>query len=333
MRPDEIVAEVAKQPHLISLISAEVTEQVDRRIQEREGRLLRLLTVITAIVLFIGYAGIKELIDSAAGKAVESELEKRVAEFEVSGTIAGLQSALVAAENSRSFSNTARDGMIKAIEVLSVARKKGVKVSENPAFLPTLEKVVITMASSNNDIFADRIYDLFPDECLTVSGIVEAYLQHYGRQSVSGMGDVRSEALKRFGKFERAATTFKFPETALAHRALIDFQAQGEKREKNSRDVVALIAALDEEDRARAMKFWSDYATEGWLEGSTGESKALRAIVIAFFKAHQDDLKAIYPDIEEHIHAAANGRGDEGARDRAIERLQELLKKQGGVRG
>lgn len=333
MRPEEIVAEVAKQPHLISLISAEVTEQVDRRIQEREGRLLRLLTVITAIVLFVGYAGIKELIESAAGKAVASELEHRAAEFEVSGTLAGLQSALVAAESTGSFTNTAREGMINAIEVLSQARKKGVRVSQNPAFLPTLEQVVTTMAASNNDIYADKIYDLFPDDCLAVAGIVEAYLQHYGRQAVGGVGEVRSEAIKRFGKFERAASTFKFPETALAHRALIDFQAQGERPEKASRDAIARIVALMGSDRARAMNFWDEYSKESWLKKSTGESKALQSLVVAFFKAHKEDLRPAFPDIDERIRAANEGHGGERSGSRELESLQELLKQRDGVRG
>lgn len=134
MTPEEVVAEVAKQPHLIKLIAAEVGDQVDRKIQEREGRLLKLLTVITAIVIFIGYSGIRELIGAAADKAVDSALEKRVAEFEVSGTIANVQAALLSAENTGKFSNTARDGMIRSIEILASARDKGVKVSENPAF-------------------------------------------------------------------------------------------------------------------------------------------------------------------------------------------------------
>lgn len=223
---------------------------------------------------------------------------------------------------------------MKAIEVLSQAKKRGLRVSENPVFLPTLEQVVTTMAASNNDIHVDKIYDLFPEDCLMASDIVEVYLQHYGRQAIVGIGEVRAEALKRFGKFERAASIFTFPETALAHRALIDFRAQGEKPDRNSRDAIARIAALDKSDKERAMdSFWTQYAQETWVKRSTGESKALRALVIAFFRAHKEDLRPAFPDIDERSEAAGTQRGAEDPGDRSLDRLKELLKQGDGVRG
>lgn len=239
MTPEEVVAEVAKQPHLIKLIAAEVGDQVDRKSLEREERFLKVLAAILAIIGFIGYAGFNSMVDSAVNSSLQNKMEvaidKRVADFEVVGVIASVQGLLNVAEQKGSFSNTARDEMIRSIEVLAEARRRGVKVSENPAFKTTLENVVDTMASSNNDILADRIFDLFPDECLKVSGIVQTYLQHYGRQGAVGLGAVRAEAIKRFGQFERAASTFKVPDTALAHRALIEFQASGQVAGKGGR--------------------------------------------------------------------------------------------------
>ncbi len=332
MTPEEVVAEVAKQPHLIKLIAAEVGDQVDRKIQEREGRLLKLLTVITAIVIFIGYSGIRELIGAAADKAVDSALEKRVAEFEVSGTIANVQAALLSAENTGKFSNTARDGMIRSIEILASARDKGVKVSENPAFRTVLEKVVDTMASSNNDILADKIFDLFHDDCLKVSGIVETYLQHYGRQGAIGVGDIRSVAVKRFGEFERAASTFKVPEAALAHRILIDFQASNGKHEKSIDDAIARVAGLSDGDRDRAWMFWSKYAREQWIKRSTDESKALKKLVLAFLKSYQAELRPIFSDVDEVIADvdAGKGSGDKSADEK--KKLMDLLKSLDGVK-
>ena len=312
MKPEEIVAEVAKQPHLIHLIAAEVGDQVDRKIQEREGRLLKLMTVITAIVIFIGYSGIRELISAAADRAVDAALERRVAEFEVSGTIANVQAALLSAENTGKFSNTARDGMIRSIEVLASARDKGVKVSENPAFRTVLEKIVDTMASSNNDILADKIFDLFPDDCLKVSGIVETYLQHYGRQGAIGVGDIKPVAVKRFGEFERAASTYKVPETALAHRVLIDFQANDGKHVKTIDDAIARIGGLNESDRGRAWEFWSQYAREQWVKRSTDESKSLKKLVLAFLKSYQKELRPVFSEVDEVIANADAGNEADG---------------------
>jgi len=333
MTPEEIVAEVAKQPHLIHLIASEVGDQVDRKIQEREGRLLKLLTVITAIIIFIGYSGIRELISAAADKAVDTALEKRVAEFEVSGTIANVQAALLSAETTKKFSNTARDGMIRSIEVLASARDKGAKVSENPAFRTVLEKIVDTMASSNNDILADKIFDLFPDDCLKASGIVETYLQHYGRQGAVGVGDIRLIAAKRFGEFERAASTYKVPETALAHRILIDFQASDGKHVRNIDDAIARLGGLNEVDRSRAWEFWSQYAREQWVTRSTDESKSLKKFVVTFIKSYQKELRPIFSKVDDIIADAESASGTDSKALDEKRKLMDLLKSLDGVKG
>lgn len=288
--PSELVAEIAKQPHLLNLISSEVSASLDKRLQERESRLLKVVGGITALVLFVGYAGIREMINSAANNAAETSVGKRAAEFEVPVILATLSTALARAEAKGSFHNTERAEMISSLEHLSEARGKGFDVTKNPSFLAVLEKVIDTMAASHNDLLVDRAYDLFPDECIKTSGIVQTLLPHYGRQAVSGIGNVRIEATKRFGAIERAASTHKIPEYALAHRALIDSQASLGKANSTTEELLRKVGALEKEDMEKAWMFWIEYATERWTTKSTGESQELKRTTISMLTAHKDQL-------------------------------------------
>lgn len=283
----EIVAEIAKQPHLINLLSSEISSHLDKRLQERENRVLKIVGALTAAILFIGYAGIKEMITASSNAAAESAVSKRAGQFEVPIVLATLTTALDRAANRGQFLNTEREEMISSLEALREAREKGFDVTSNPQFLSVLERVIDTMAASNNDLLVDRAYDMFPEKCLETSGIVQTLLQHYGRLAITGTVTLRRDAIKRFDAVERSSSTHKLPEYSLPHRVLIDFFAGGRKPTDDTKEFARRVGELDERDRRRAWTFWTDYANEAWVVETRSDSVFMKNLTRDFIRAHE----------------------------------------------
>jgi len=286
-----VAAILSDDPSFAAAVSTLVTDQIDKKIKDREDRLLRILGAIAALVVFFGYSGIKELIGSAALSAVQSAFEKRTSELEAPVYMATLATYVAKAENSGRFSNTERSDMMSALERLADLRKKGVDLGDSSFFSSTLEAVIDTMAASDNDYYVDRIFDLYTDDCLKVSSIVQTLSQHYGRQMLSGVGDIRVEAKRRFQLSERAASTHKITGFTLIHRALFDFKEAGGRRNKGSDEAVALLISLKGDSKDMAWKFLREYQSESWVKQSSGESRALKFVASAFAKEYSKELE------------------------------------------
>jgi len=284
---------LSNDPQFSALISVQVSDHIDKRVKDREDRLLKILGVITAVIVFLGYSGIKELINSAALSSVNIAFQHRTSELEMPVYLATLATYVAKADNSGKFSNTEREDMIATLEKLSDLRRKGVSIGDGSFFSATLESVVKIMAASDNNYFVDRIFDLYSDDCLKVSSIVQTLLPHYGRQMVVGVGDIQVEAKRRFQLAERAASTHKIDEFSLVHRILYEFKAAGNKKSADTDNAIKLLAPRDDDDKSMAWQFLNDYANESWVKRPIGESKVLGDIARKFLQVYGPELDAI----------------------------------------
>lgn len=244
-RTEGILRELAERKRLAEWFTASVTDEVDRRAIDREGRRERQQTKIFTILGLIGVAGATGFIRASISSEVQAQEEKFARETLPDKIRSELQSSLdestselrdqirteadyqqfaylvVMLQNEKGFTDDHRDNIMKLLRSISAAGTQ----AGRPEFPALLEKTIDPFASSGNDERVDEVVELFPLETRNTKGIVITLATHYGRRlagHVLGPGPEHDSLETRFVTFEKAAKSFHVEEASLPYRILVE---------------------------------------------------------------------------------------------------------------
>lgn len=287
----DIVANIARHPHLVTLISKEVSDEVDSKIRDRENRQLKFIAAITTMILFIGFGGITAGINLATRNAVEKAVSQRSLEFQPAILQATVSTILAKAEIKESFTNADRDQIMSSFERLAEMQKQGVFKTNSAEFSPLLERAIDVLASSNNNSLVNRLFDLYESDCLNSQGIVTTLALHYGQLSISGSKEIRDSALERFQRIEETAETHKLFPVVIAHRLLIEAQASKSLPSVESVSLIKQVAILNDADKEIVWKLWQRYATGCLINGDDPQEVPLEDATRKLIAGHRQLLQ------------------------------------------
>lgn len=336
-----VVSVVASDKILTKALIAEVTETVDRRIQNREAKRQKIWNIVIIILGLIGITGVAALVNISVDSVVETELEKQqelifqtlkndirqslldeTAEFrraiEEQATYQQFAYMALSLDLKTEFSGTERDAVISLLESLATSEKMRAR-SEFPALL---EKVIDSFASAGLHVQLNKLVSLFGPEVTGTAGIVHTMIQHYGQRVVgSSFPPERWPELtvNRFDKFEIACQAHKIPEISMPYRLLIEFRRADNQPTSLTRKLLgdAAFFPTPEERASFHLLLIRHTDTDFWQKRATALGERIEQVCSAFRDAHRQEITKLLDDedLKRSLYKLALSRfasGDEG---------------------
>jgi hypothetical protein len=227
---------------LYKALVQDVTQEVDKRVSERDGSKWKLIGLIASGVLaLVGFLGLrsmadlrkkvavdvteelrrhdtlKSLVEEAVRAHVTADIDSRLQTVSKELAFYRLSNIAASIGAGSGFTRTERDAAVASLRELAsedaiIGRKE---------FADVLEKIIDSFASADLDFELDAIADLLDSVIMDTPGIVQTLAMHYGMRV---LGDVEVEAgtVSRFKKYADACRRHNMYELALPYLMVLE---------------------------------------------------------------------------------------------------------------
>lgn len=274
---------------LEELLESRITENVERKITEDESRRLRNFYIIVGFISFIGIGVISQLVDFYATKAVESKLGEATEELDSAKIFAQLLALATTLDLSSSFTHTDRDTIVALLEK---AQNKSLR--SEPAFTSLLEKIIDSIAASNNPLHLLKIVSMYQEECQRTAGIAQTLLQHFGRAYLAEIDPDSTFPVDNYSNLKRYIFALQGTGAngaAAAFSILADYKKNEEIARDSIRVSLASMIMLDQDQKEtfkKVIRTLSDPAR--MAQRPTPETIRIAQFTSNFVNTFKDDL-------------------------------------------
>ena len=137
------------------------------------------------------------------------------------GTFQQLNYQALSLDIKDSFSDTERDTVMSQLETIANAPV----FLERAEFPTILGKIIASFAAAQQNLFIERIDDLFGGRLIRYRSVVETLVLHFGQILVGSLEEPTlwsNKTTERFTRYADAAIGHNFPELAIVMRILIE---------------------------------------------------------------------------------------------------------------
>ena len=334
---------IAADQELTKLFVNNITTEIDRRVQARSTHRVQVVGIFVAIgATVIGSAGFfgidsaiktsvneqvevfsnqlitrvdtqidnvrinlttstKTQINEEVSSALKGEISGLREQIRLEGTFQQLNYQALSLDIKDSFSDTERDTVMSQLETIANAPV----FLERAEFPTILGKIIASFAAAQQNLFIERIDDLFGGRLIRYRSVVETLVLHFGQILVGSLEEPTlwsNKTTERFTRYADAAIGHNFPELAIVMRILIESRKARLQRNAVTDALFQEVGYLNQEDQAGFIFRLIIYKDpEHWQKQATGDGARIGKIASAVYSSYENEILALLEVDEELV--------------------------------
>jgi hypothetical protein len=301
----------------ISSIEALLDETIEKKIEpiiksrfeKQEAKRFRQMSMVIALLSFIGIGAIGGWVTSHINNEVERRVDLASAETLDTLDLSAFISVVSDIDRGDSFTPEQEQTVVNYLTDF----KDKPHIRSKPDFILSLQKVVGNFVSADRTRSLEKIFSMYRDESIKDPKILTDLAHNYGQALLARPFTPRNDnILDSFEYLESYAQSVKFPEIPLLYRIVHEAKKSPDSKKAEVTKLLVYSSSLEDLDLDNMLTYLLVYTNaENWMKNVTPEGIRIQESVRQTLRVYKDDLVRIYKiDNPRVIDAAIAGALD-----------------------